>query len=133
MDFYRFGSLFFLTVQISCIKPCRIVAKISPIEAVKLTESSVNAKVKGKIEELISLPCMLLGWQISKEIEKAVLVVFSLSLSLILLNTVYTLLKGFDMDKYVSNRSVSDYMVTDATTDNPALSERTEDGVTSDF
>lgn len=76
---------------------------------------------------------MLLGWQISKEIEKAVLVVFSLSLSLILLNTVCTLLKGFDMDKYVSNRSVSDYMVTDATTDNPALSERTEDGVTSDF
>ncbi len=124
----------FLTVQISCIKPCRIVAKISPIEAVKLTESSVNAKVKGKKRRTHKLTMHAFGLaNIKRNRKKAVLVVFSLSLSLILLNTVYTLLKGFDMDKYVSNRSVSDYMVTDATTDNPALSERTEDGVTSDF
>lgn len=124
----------FLTVQISCIKPCRIVAKIFPIEAVKLTEVSVNAKVKGKKRRTHKLTMHAFGLaNIKRNRKKAVLVIFSLSLSLILLNTVYTLLNGFDMDKYISNRSVSDYMVTDATTDNPALSVRAEDGVTSDF
>lgn len=65
--------------------------------------------------------------------KKTVLVVLSLSVSLILLNSVYSILKGFDMDKYVASRSVSDFMVADATVDNPAIYENVIDGVTKEI
>lgn len=65
--------------------------------------------------------------------KRAFVVILSLSLSLVLLNSIYSLVQGFDMDKYVEARSISDYMVTDATTDNAMASYQETEGVTEDF
>ena len=124
----------FVTVYISCIRPCRIAAKVSPVEAVRYTEgaSAVKAKKKGKKTRKISMHSFALE-NLKRNKKKTVLVVLSLSVSLILLNSVYSILKGFDMDKYVASRSVSDFMVADATVDNPAIYENVIDGVTKEI
>ena len=124
----------FITVYISCIRPCRIAAKVSPVEAVRFTEgaSVVKAKKKGKKTRKISMHSFALE-NLKRNKKKTVLVVLSLSVSLILLNSVYSILKGFDMDKYVASRSVSDFMVADATVDNPAIYENVIDGVTKEI
>ena len=47
----------------------------------------------------------------SRSRKKTAVVVLSLTLSMVLLNTLVTLLSGFDMDKFVSNLIVGDFVV----------------------
>ena len=42
----------------------------------------------------------------------------SLSMALVLLNSIYSLIRGFDMDRFVSGKVLSDFSVSDATLDN---------------
>lgn len=67
--------------------------------------------------------------------KKVVIVVASLSLSLVLLNCIYGFLKGFDMDRFVSSMTVSDFSVADATLDNVSVSLASveTEGVTEEF
>lgn len=67
--------------------------------------------------------------------KKVVVVVASLSLALVLLNSIYGLIDGFDMDKFASSMTVSDFSVADVTLDNVSvdLNARVRDGVTEDF
>lgn len=133
------GSAVFssLTVRISCMKPCRMVSGISPVEAVRFTERKTEkkkTKTKKKKTRKVSTPSMALA-NMNRNKKRAFVVILSLSLSLILLNSIYSLVKGFDMDKYVETRSISDFMVTDATTDNASIAYnlRETQGVTEDF
>ena len=61
--------------------------------------------------------------------------VASLSMALVLLNSIYSLIRGFDMDKFISNRVLSDFSVSDATLDNFSVTRESlvTDGVTADF
>lgn len=99
-----------LTVLISCLKPCSIAAKVSPIEAVRYTEM-MGAKKKGKRKS----PNVRLGNMAYENVfrnkKKAFVVIGSLSLSMILLNGVYTLVNGFDMAAYIANSITSDFQV----------------------
>lgn len=128
----------FITVYISCIKPCRIASKVSPVEAVRYTEGQEDAgkktKKKGKKTKKVTPRKMALQ-NIKRNKKKVVIVVASLSLALVLLNCVYSLISGFDMDKFVSNMAVSDFSVSDATLDNVSvrMGDRVLDGVTEDF
>lgn len=102
----------YFTVIFSANKPCKKAGNISPIEALRTAESDVVGR-KGK---------------------KGIVVVLSLSLALVILNSVFSVLKGFSMDKYVEDMVVSDFAVQDATLDNPAFTrEKILDGVRSDF
>ena len=66
--------------------------------------------------------------------KKLCIVVASLSLSLILVNTVYSLIRGFNMDQFAQNRTLSDYMVFDASLDSFTVSgTQVLDGVTKEF
>ena len=49
------GSALFtvLTVYISCLRPCRIAAKVSPVEAVRFTETSVRKKSKNALSKAL--------------------------------------------------------------------------------
>lgn len=107
------GLFTLLTVWISCIKPCRLVGKISPVEAVRYTESTVKTKTKKKTGKvtLFSMAIQNMG----RNSRKTISVVLSLSLSIILLNGTISIIKGFDMDKYLENYMVSDFYITDAT------------------
>lgn len=126
----------FITVYLSCIKPCRIASKVSPVEAVRYTEGQdhVKAGKKGKKTKRVH-PASMAAQNIKRSKKKVVVVVASLSLALVLLNSIYSLVQGFDMDKFVSSMTVSDFSVTDATLDNLSVAwdSIVRDGVTTDF
>ncbi|MBQ2799988.1 MAG: ABC transporter permease [Lachnospiraceae bacterium] len=104
----------FLTVWISCNKPCKLAARVSPIEAVRYTEKTTYSKVKER--KVRKVTAFSFAWaNMGRNRKKVAIVVASLSLSMILMNSVYTMIQGFDMDKYVSNFIVGDAIVADAT------------------
>lgn len=123
------GAFSFLTVWISCNKPCKLAAKVSPVEAVRYTDKTTYSKNKER--KVRKVTAISFAWaNLGRNRKKVVLVVASLSLSMILLNSVYTVINGFDMDKFVSNFLVGDTIVTDATVLKPGVAENNLEGIT---
>ena len=121
----------FITVMISCIKPCRYVTRISPVDAVRYTESQNVKKHKRKTARVTPLS---MTWRnIERMPKKTALVILSISLSIILLNVTVTLSKGFDMDKYIQNNVVSDFYITDKTITSNIGAERNINSITPEF
>lgn len=109
------GIFTLATVWISCIRPCRLAAKVSPIEAVRYVENS-GMKIKTEYRKSRKVTAFSMAWgNICRTPKKVVLVVLSMSLSLILLNCAYSIIRGFDMDKFVEGGIIGDFIVTDAT------------------
>lgn len=104
-------SLF--TVSISCRKPAKIAAKVSPIEALRYVEQSSNKK-KQKNSKYINT-IMLAKENLRRNKKKVIVVTLSFALSIMLLNSVYTYVNSFDFDKFVSDFSLTDFTVSDAT------------------
>ena len=108
------AALFSLvTVLLSCRKPGRIAARVSPIEAVRYTEGAGvkrKSRKSGKGVSLLSMAKANLG----RSRGKTAVTVTSLALAVVLLTVTVTFAKGFDMDKYVSQFTVSDFVVADA-------------------
>ena len=99
-----FTTLFsYLTVAISSKKPCRKVSKISPIEAARYTG---NIKKNGKPKK------------------RTFVVVLSLTLSLVMLNSAYTLINSFSIDNYAEDFVVSDFCIQDGLLDNAGATEK---------
>lgn len=122
----------FFTVWVSCNKPCKLAAKVSPIEAVRYTDKSFYTGKKERRTRKVT--AFSFGWaNVGRNRKKVVVVIASLSLSIILLNSVYVMIQGFDMDKYVSNFILGDALVTDATILNGAGTTKTVDGITGDI
>lgn len=98
-----------LTVFLSTRKPCKIAARVSPIEAVKYsgeggsTKKAKHSKDGGKVYRMAFS-------NLSRNKKRTIITVFSLSLSLVLLNTVFTIATGFDMDKYLSKFVDTDFL-----------------------
>ena len=98
-----FTALFaYLTVAISSRKPCRKVAKISPVEASRFTG---RLKKNGKPKK------------------RTFVVVLSLTLSLVMLNSAYTLNNSFSIDNYAEELVVSDFCIQDELLDNAGQME----------
>ncbi len=122
------GALFtFITVMISCIKPARLAAKISPIDAVRYTEGAGGRKQSKKTAGVTPLKMAIAN--LKRTPKKAALVVISISLSVILLNITATISRGFDMDKYIQSSVVSDFYITDKTITHATGGERKLDGI----
>lgn len=102
------GSALFslFVVYLSCIKPCRLATKVSPMEAVRYVEN-INYKKKEKKSSRVSA-LHLAAANMGRNKRKAAVVIASLSLSLILLNGTYCLVKGFSFDKYVQDYLLKD-------------------------
>ncbi len=124
------GSALFslLVVYLSCIKPCRLAAKVSPVEAVRYVES-IQYKKKEKKSARVSMSRMAAA-NMGRNKRKAVLVVASLSLSLILINGTYCLVKGFSFDEYVSMYLLRDMQISHYSFVNLAAPERDYQAVT---
>lgn len=102
----------YLTVAISARKPCVKASKVSPIETIKYTEErGKNGKPKKKL----------------------VTVILSLSLALVVLNSVVTIVKSFSMDDFIKLLIISDYSIQDETLDNPGASVNITDAVDKSF
>ena len=101
------------TVLISCRRPGRLAGKVSPVEAVRYTEGKApnrKGKKRGKGVSLMSMAWANLG----RSRGKTFLTVLSLTLAVVLLTLTVTFTVGFDMDKYVSNFTASDFILADA-------------------
>lgn len=117
---YVFSFAFTLvTVLLSCGKPCRIAAKVSPMEAVSYVPRDGSKKKRRKRRRVNPL---LMAWsELGRNKKKIVVVVLSLSLSLLLVNGVYAIVHGFDAEQYISNSIVGDISVHDVSMRNFAL------------
>ncbi|HBR05061.1 MAG TPA: hypothetical protein DD722_04780 [Lachnospiraceae bacterium] len=90
----------YLTVIFSSGKPCRKAAKVSPIETVKYTEEyDKNGKPK----------------------KKSAVVILSISLGIVILNSVFGFVSGFSMDNYVQDLIIADFSIQDAKLDAPGM------------
>lgn len=123
------GALFsFGTVMISCIRPCRYAARTSPIDAIRLSEVQSGGKKKKRTARVT--PLSMAFDNIKRTPKKAVSLVLSVSLSVILLNAAVTISRGFDMDKYVQSMVVSDFCITDKTITSNIGGEQNFDSIT---
>ena len=109
-------SAFFalITVRISCDRPGRIAGKISPIEALKYhgMQKCKKSHKKGKTSHnrIMSMAVSNLG----RNKGRTVLVVFSISLSVMLLNSVLNYTGNMDKEVYVRRNAITDFNVRSA-------------------
>ncbi len=101
-----------MTVWISCRKPRRMAAKISPVEAVRYTEGNGTKKKSRKGEKGASIFRMAVA-NLGRNKSKTVITVISMSFAVVVLNLTFILTNGFDMDKYLNN-VVVDFITADA-------------------
>lgn len=102
-----------LTIYIGCQMPARIVAKISPVDAVRMNLEEKNKKSKKKTARMT--PFFMAFGNMKRSWKRAVLVVISLALPLTLLNASYSLTKSFDYDQFLSIYSSFDFDVSGIT------------------
>lgn len=106
------GSVLFsaLTVWISTRKSAKKASRVSPIEAVRYVEQST-----GKIKERKHVKGALLPRMAKANVQRnkgrMVLVIVSLMLSIILLNSVFIFVGSYDEDIYVERKMRSDFAV----------------------
>ncbi len=119
-----------ITVQISCNKPCRFIAKLSPIEAVRHTNVGKKLKSAKRTKKVTTFNMALAN--IKRNKLKTTLVIISLSLSALIFNGTYTFVNGLDMDSYLSYFVIDDFFVTSADLLNLGAT-RTTDAITPQF
>ncbi|MFD3158763.1 ABC transporter permease (plasmid) [Haloimpatiens sp. FM7330] len=122
-----------LTVYLSCLRPARLASKVSPIEAVRYTETNkdISSKKKTKPSHRVK-PLAIALQNLRRSSKKVFVVVLSFSLSLVILNSTYTFVHSFDFDKFVATTSISDFSVADASIINKTMPFNTS-GITDNF
>lgn len=101
-----------LTVFVSVEKPSKIAAKVSPIEALRVSDGEQSSEKTTKKSGGVSIWRMAYS-NIMRNKKKMSLVVVSLSLSLIILNTTYSLVNSFDMEAFLDHMISNDYVLAD--------------------
>ena len=106
------------TVFVSVRKPAKIAGTVSAIEAIRYTENDAAAFGKHKAKDKKSthgakLHFMALA-NLGRNRKRTVLVIVSMTLSLVLFNTVFTLSGGFDIDKYIAKFLDTDFVISTA-------------------
>lgn len=102
-----------VTVWISTGKPARIAAKVSPVEAVRYTDGGGDSRKQKKSTDGGKLWRMAFS-NLGRNKKRTVLVFASLSLAVILLNSVFTVTHSFDLDVYLSKFVSSDFLIANA-------------------
>ena len=115
------GSAIFslLTVRISCHRPGKMAARVSPVEAVRYTDASVRPRRihRGKHANPKHTGARLprMAWaNLGRSRGKTTITIISLALAVVLMQMTYTFAIGFDMDKYLADKSAVDFIVGDA-------------------
>lgn len=110
------GSALFavVTVLISTFKPGRIAASVSPVEAIRYTEGNIKQTQKQKRSTNGGKAYRMALSNLGRNKRRTVLVFISLSLSLVLLNTVFTMSQSFDLDKFLAKFVDTDFLIAHA-------------------
>lgn len=121
-----------VTVFISCRKPGKIASKVSPVEATRYADVTIT---KGKAEKKSLNGGKVHNMAFSNILrskKKSAVVVISMSLSLILLNSVFIFTNGFDMDKFLGKYLITDFTAGNANYFNTNNTFSSEDDVVSE-
>ena len=109
---FAVAALFALiTVFISTHKPGKMASKVSPVEAVKYTDSNLGIGKKLKKSKDGGKPEKMALANLGRNKKRTVLVILSLTLSIVLTNTVFTLSQSVDIDKALEKFSDSDFLI----------------------
>ncbi len=104
--------LSFVTVWVSVTKPNRLISKISPIKALRPKNRHVIRMSRKPIGKLTIFNMARIS--VIQNKKQTALTIISLALSLILLNSLFTVTNGFDMEKYVSQYVNKDFLIAHA-------------------
>jgi len=106
-----FGIIFSLiTVLISCHKPEKVAAAISPVEAVHYIEGTVQTKKEKRSKSGAKVHRMALS-NLGRNKKKTTMVIASLSFSIVLFCIIVTALESFQIDTYIQSRLIGDVTV----------------------
>jgi putative ABC transport system permease protein len=120
-----------LTVYMGCRKPAKIASRVSPVEAVTYSGVPVSG---GKARRTRKVTPLSMAWaNVTREKRKVIMIVLSLSLALILLNSAVSATRSFDMDAYLSGSIISDFIVADNSLLNVMSHYSYDDCVSADF
>lgn len=107
----------FFTILISCLRPAKIAGKVSPMEALRYNDSQTSGKRKSKKSKNGASISRMAWSNLGRNKKRTVLVVSSLMLGLVLLSAFYAKNASFDMEKYLSDLTIADFSIADATSD----------------
>ena len=102
-----------LTVLLSAWKPARIAGKVSPIEALRYTEQQKKTKKEKKSRKGARVWRMAFS-NLGRSKGRTVVVICSLSLTVILLNSVYTITHSIDRAGVLSHMIVCEDLIANA-------------------
>lgn len=100
-----------LTVRISCSRPGKIAGRISPVEALKYHGGKNAKKKQKKGMDSQNRILQMAGANLGRNKGKTVLVILSICLSLILLNSVLNFTGSMDKETYVEHETAADFDV----------------------
>lgn len=126
--FLACAAFAWITVRISCAKPCRIIQKISPVEAVRFSDCPALKLSRNKKAKRVTTFSM--AWEnLKRNKKRTTAVVLSMALSILMINATVSVISCFDEEKYVSTFAGSDFSVADATLYNMNSADIRLDGV----
>lgn len=115
-----------VTVLISCRRPGKMAAGVSPVEAVRYTEPDGRGRKRRKpksaarrvplshsIKSGASLSRMAMA-NLGRNRSRTALTLLSLALAVVLFDMTILFVSGFDMEKYVNKNIQTDFIVADA-------------------
>lgn len=111
-----------VTIYMSCRKPIATVKKISLVSGIEY-QGSVKRNKKNDKRNNVKI-CTIAWRNIFREKGKFWTVIVAVSLSVILFNSVYSLVGGFSLNKYLINKIDSDYIVSDTSILNMGLERK---------
>lgn len=104
------GAFSLLTVCISCRKPAKIAGNVSPVEAVRFSEGGSVRQKERKSQKGAGARRMALA-NLGRNRKKTAVVISSISLGIILLETVMSAVGSFQMDDYLQSRIAGDFEI----------------------
>lgn len=97
------------TVYLSSLKACKMVERISPVEALRLAESD-QSKRKTKKNFSVSW-CGMAVQNMLREWKRGLIVMLSIALSLVVVNCIVMLVEGYDFESYQKIFLASDFQL----------------------
>ncbi len=98
----------YVTVRISCRKPARMAAEMSPIQAKRYVSVTSGKKKFSRNGHKI----WVMAWKnVTRERLKSVCIICSVMICIVLASFFYTMSRGLDMDIYLQNAIRNDFIV----------------------
>ena len=114
-----------LTVYISSLQACKIVEKVSPVEALRLAEGEQSRR---KMKKNTSVTWWGMAFQnVFRNWKKGLIVMVSIALSMVVVNCIVMLVQGYDFDSYRKVFLASDFQLDQMT---GSLSNTNFNGIT---